>query len=146
MKNISACVVALLLAACHDEPAMTFGLEFRFLDPDMPDGPATTSCVPPGSHGGETSGVGSWPTGAPPPHLFLEAEPDAEENVFHVRVFVASERDEDGIWWVPSEVLAERTYDGAFGEGGGEDSIVVDFEGRPQTIEVLGLPPEAPCP
>jgi len=47
---------------------------------------------------------------------------------------------------VPSEVLAERVYDSKFGEGGQQDSFVVDFEGEPYTIEVLGIPAFASCP
>jgi hypothetical protein len=146
MKQAKFLAFALLLTACHEEPEMTFGLNFRVVESNMPSEQLSSSCHPPGANSGETSSFGSWTTGEPPPHLFVEADPDAEENVYRVRVFVASERDEDGIWWKPSEVLAERTYDSTFGESGAQDNIVVDFEGEPYTVEVLGLPPAAPCP
>lgn len=125
---------------------MTFGLNLRVIESNTPPEQVGSSCHPPGANSGETSGFGSWTTGEAPPHLFVEADPDAEKNVYRVRVFIASERDADGFWWTPSEVLAERTYDSAFGESGEQDNIVVDFEGEPYTVEVLGLPPAATCP
>jgi hypothetical protein len=136
-----------LLAACHEEPAeMSFGLNIRLLESgDVPSEGASSSCIPPGGNTGEVGSFGAWDIGEPPPHLFVEADPDAEEDVYRVRVFIASERDADGIWWIPSEVLAERSYDSAFGESGALDSIVVDFKGEPYTIDVLGLP-TAECP
>jgi hypothetical protein len=135
-----------LLAACHEEPAaMTFGLNIRLLESDVAPEGASSSCIPPGSNTGEVSSFGAWDIGAPPPHLFVEADPDAEEEVYRVRVFIASERDADGIWWKPSDVLAERRYDSTFGESSAQDSIVVDFAGEPYTIDVLGLP-TAECP
>jgi hypothetical protein len=91
------------------------------------------------------SSIDRWDIDEPPPHLFMEAEPDAEANVFRARVYVASERDPDGIWWLPGEILAERVYDGAFGESGARDAFVVDFEGEPYTVEVLGVPASTTC-
>ena len=152
MKKAICFAFALLLAACHDEPEMTFGLGFRVRDANQPAEPALDEeaidwCISPGASSGETAGssIDNWEIDEPPPHLFMDAEPDAEANVYRVRVYVASERDRDGIWWVPSEVLAERVYDGAFGENGGRDSFVVDFEGEPYTVEALGLPATATC-
>jgi hypothetical protein len=137
---------ALLLTACQEEEQtpMTFGLDLRVLHDNLPPDQVGSLCAPPGAYDGETTGVGKWGDRQAPPYLFLDADPDTEENVYRVRVFIASEHDEDGIWWKPSEVLAERSYDSTFGESGGEDSFVVDFEGKPYTIEVLGLP--ASCP
>jgi hypothetical protein len=141
----SILVAFALLAACHEEPAMTFGLNFRLLDGSPLSEGVSSSCIPAGRHTGEPSGFGAWDIGELPPYVIVEAEPDAEEDVYRVLVFVASERDADGIWWTPSEVLAERSYDSTFGESGAQDSIVVDFKGEPYTIEVLGLP-TAECP
>jgi hypothetical protein len=137
---------ALLLAACNEDPTLTFGLEFRVADTDTGTLSAQM-CRPPGEHDGNVSGtsIDDWAIDEAPPHLFLDAEPDGEANAYHVQVYSASERD-DGIWWLPSEILADRTYDAAFGEGGGEDSFVVDFEGQRYTVTVLGLPPDATCP
>lgn len=145
MKPANLFAFALLLSACHEEPAMTFGLNFRVIESTTPPEEMSSSCHPPGANSGETSSFGSWTTGEPPPHLFVEAAPDAEENVYRVRIFVVSERDADGSW-KPGEVLAERTYDSTFGESGAEDTILVDFEGEPYTVEVLGLPSAATCP
>jgi len=141
MKKTMLCTFGLLLAACHDEPTMTFGLEFRVAGSET--GALTSQfCSPPGEYGGlmHGSSIDDWEIDEPPPHLFLEAEPDAEENVYRVQVYVASELEEDGIWWEPSEVLAERTYDSAFGESGAQDSFVVDFEEQRYTVEGAGAP------
>ena len=149
MKKAILLSFALLLTAClEEEPAtMTFGLELSVLHDNLPRDQVGSMCVPPGAHSGEGTGFGAWGNEEAPPHLFVDAEPDAEDNVYRVQVYVASERDADGIWWTPSEVLAERSYDGAFGESGGEDSFVVDFEGQPYTTLVLGLPASTtPCP
>ena len=145
MKKATLLPFALLVGACHEEPAMTFGLNFSVGFGSQPA--EQSSCIPPGSHSGETTGnsIDNWEIGEPPPHLFMDAEPDAEQNVFRVRVYVASEREKDGIWWTPSEVLAERVYDGSFGESGARDSFVVNFEEEAVTIEVLGLPATATC-
>src|SRR5262245_14640658 len=129
MKTASSFAFALLLAACHDEPLMTFGLDFRVHDGSQPSEQVSAWCVDPGASSGATTGSSVvWEIDEPPPHLFMDAEPDAEENVYRVRVYVALERDEDGMWWEPSEILAERVYDAEFGEGGAGDSFVVDFE------------------
>jgi hypothetical protein len=137
-----------LFSACHVEPLMTFGLEFRARGGDTPPGQAQVMCRPPGeSDGNSTAGsIDHWEIDEPPPHLFLEATPDAEENLYRVSVYSASERDAHGIWWKASQILAERTYDGEFGERGQTDSFVVDFEGEQYTVDVLGLPPSASCP
>ena len=152
MKSAIYFATVLILAACHEEPEMTFGLGIRVLDGSEGDDVTQLTeqtidwCIAPGAATGESSGSSiDWKIDEPPPHLFMDAEPDAEENVYRVRVYVTSERDEDGIWWVPSEVLAERVYDAEFGENGGRDSFVVDFEGQPYTVEALGLPATATC-
>ena len=88
--------------------------------------------------GSHVCGGGRAPAG------LVEAAPDAEQDVYRVRVYTASER--DGLWWKPDQVLAERSYDHVFGQGGALDSIVVDFEGQQHTIEVSGLPTSAQCP
>ena len=152
MKSLISFAFALLLAACHDEPVMTFGLGVRVDDGNEPAEPPLDEetidwCIPPGAASGEGSGssIDNWEIGEPPPHLFMDAEPHAEQNVYRVRVYVASEYEKDGIWWQPSEILAERTYDGTFGESGGHDSFVVDFQGEPYTVQVLGLPATTTC-
>jgi hypothetical protein len=147
MEKATCFAFALLLAACHDEPTMTFGLDVRVHDGAQPAETTSEWCIAPGSASGETSGtsIDKWEIDEPPPHLFMDAEPDAEENVFRVRVYVASEREKGGIWWQPSEILAERVYDGQFAESGEHDSFVVDFEGEPYTVEVMGLPAAASC-
>jgi hypothetical protein len=140
---------ALLHVACHETPTMSFGLSFLIRGSDLPPTEtAQSSCTPPGaSHGSiSASSIDDWEIGEPPPHLFLELDPDAEENVYRIRVFSALEHDEDGFWWVPSEILAERSYDGAFGESGAQDAFVVDFEEQQYTVDVQGLPPDAACP
>lgn len=146
MKN-SALALALLLAACNEEGSVTFGLDFRVIGSDM-GAQSAQVCSPPGAFHGNlsASSIDDWAIDEPPPHMFLELYPDGEENVYRVQVYTASEREEDGIWWVPSEILADRTYDAAFGQSGGTDSFVVDFEGQRYTVEVLGLPPGAACP
>lgn len=147
MKKAILVASVLLLAACHEEPTMAFGLEYRVLGSELPAEPVHSGCTPPGAYGGLSgSSIDSWEIGEPPPHLFLEAEPDAEDDVYRIRVFIALEREEDGIWWEPSEMLAERTYDSTFGELGERDSFVVNFEEQTYTVEVQGLPPGATCP
>jgi hypothetical protein len=148
MKAVIFFASALLLAACHESPTMTFGLSVRVRGENEPPDPTQLSCRPPGASDGSTTGssVDEWEIGEGPPHLFLELEPDAEEDVYRVQMYLASEVEDNGIVWKPGEVLAERTYDSEFGETGAQDSFVVDFEGEPQIVEVQGLPPGASCP
>jgi hypothetical protein len=145
--KISALALALLLAACNDEGTVTFGLDFRVIGSDS-EAQSAQVCTPPGAYHGSlsASSIDDWEIDEPPPHLFLELYPDGEENVYRVQVYSASEREKDGIWWEPSEILVERTYDAAFGENGRTDSFVVDFEGQQYTVEVLGLAPGTDCP
>lgn len=140
--------LALLLSACPDDPPVTFGLNFRFLESDIPaEEQANAWCLPPGqSHGSTSASSINIAIGDTPPHLFIEAAPDGKQDVYRVRLYTAAERDADDFWWVPSEVLAERSYDSEFGQRGEQDSIVVDFEGQQYTVEVLGLPAAATCP
>jgi len=145
MKTPTSFAFALLLTACHDEPLMTFGLDLRVLDGSQPAEQTSASCVDPGASSGATTGSSIvWGLDEAPPHLFMDAEPDAEDNVYRVRVYVSSERDEERLWWKPSEILAERVYDAEFGEGGARDAFGVDFEGQPYTVEVLGVPVTCP--
>lgn len=148
MNRALPLALALLLSACPSDPPVTFGLNFRFLESSLSaEEQANAWCLPPGQfHGNISASSINIAIGDTPPHLFIEADPDGEEDVYRVRVYTASERDEDGIWWLPSEVLAERSYDSEFGRRGEQDSIVVDFEGQQHTIEVLGLPAAASCP
>lgn len=148
MKRAICCAFALLLPACHDEPTMTFGLDLLYRESSEPPEEALPHCRPPGEYGDTPSGVSidHWEIGEAPPHLFLESTPDAEENVYRVRVYSSSEREKDGVWWAPDEVLAERTYDRAFGESGGRDTFTVDFGAEQYTVEARGLPPDATCP
>lgn len=148
MKTATSFAFALLLGACHSEPAMTFGLHVRATTGDDPAEQTSDWCFPAGAHTGETIGtsIDRWEIGEPPPHLFMDAEPDAWDEVYRVRVYVALEREADGGWWQPSEILAERVYDAKFGEGGARDSFVVDFEGEPYTVEVQGLSATDTCP
>jgi hypothetical protein len=148
MKKALLFALALLLPACEQEsPSMTFGLDFRVRKNDLPFAQTSDWCLPPGAGDGNTSAssIDYWEIGGQPPHLFLETYPDAEQNVYRVQVYSALEREKDGIWWEPSEVLAERSYDSAFGEGGGVDSFVVEFQGEPYTIQAQGLPPSTTC-
>lgn len=145
MKYATLFAFALLFTACHEEPTMTFGLDFRLLRSDLPEEDAGGWCVPPGNYGGQISAV-SLEFDGPPPHLFIDADPDAEEDVYRVRVYVASEREKGGVFWEPSEILAERTYDAKFGASSGADSLSVEFEGRGYTVEAQGLPADATCP
>ena len=77
--------------------------------------------------------------------LFLESDADAEDNVYHLRVYVAAERDPGQVWWEPGEILAERTYDHQFGELEEQDSFVVDYDGVRYTVDVVGLPAASTC-
>lgn len=146
MKS-SMLAFALLLAACNEEGTVTFGLDFRVTGSNT-GAQSAQVCTPPGAYHGNSSAssIDDWGIDEPPPHLFLELYPDGEENVYRIQVYTASEREDDGIWWVPSEIIAERTYDAAFGENGATDSFVVDFEEQQYTVEVLGLAPGAECP
>lgn len=148
MKLAPSLALALLLSACPQDPYMTFGLNFRFLERSLPpEEQAGAFCLPPGvyhdSPSASSIGIG---IGDAPPHLFIEAYPDAKADVFHIQVYTALERDADGFWWQPSEILAERSYDTEFGQRGEQDAIVVDFEGEQYTVEVAGLPTGADCP
>lgn len=148
MRSPILFAIALLLPACEGgDPSVTFGLEFRARYGDLPSQQTAELCEPPGRYHGNTSAssIDEWQIDEPPPHLFLETNPDGYDNVYRVRVYVASERDADGIWWKPSEVLAERVYDRQFGEGGATDSFMVDFEGQQYTVETRGIPPDATC-
>lgn len=125
---------------------MTFGLALRALGTDRPAELAQRVCSPPGAYDGSATGVSIDVTEIGElPQLMLEAEPDAEENVYRVRLYVL-EREPGQIWWEPGEILAERSYDSEFGERGAEDSFGVDFDGEEYTVEVLGLPAATPCP
>jgi hypothetical protein len=147
MKKAIFFAFALLLPACHEEPTMSFGIHLKYRDSSSPSVPENDDCHPPGSYGvGSGASIDNWEIGEPPPHLFLEVNPDAERDVYNVRVFSSLMRDEDAVWWTPDELFAERTYDRAFGDSGGQDSFVVDFDGEQYTVEVQGLPPAAACP
>lgn len=149
MKKASLLTFALLLAACHEEePTMTFGLDVHYRESARAAEQALSWCRPPGDYHRSTSStsIDNWDIGEPPPHLFLETDPDAEENVYRVRVYVVSEVDAQGFLTKPSAVLAERGYDSKFGESGEQDSFEVDFDGEPYTVEVQGLPPGSTCP
>jgi hypothetical protein len=148
MKKAGLLSFALLLAACHEEPTMTFGLEVRYRESSLAADQALSWCRPPGDYHGafSSTSIDDWDIGEPPPHLFLETDPDAKENVYRVRVYVVSEPDAEGFFTKPSAVLIERDYDSKFGEGGLQDSFVVDFNGEPYTVDVQGIPPESTCP
>jgi hypothetical protein len=148
MKRAIFFAFSLLLPACHDEPIIRFGLDLLYRRSSRPPEEAFEHCRPPGEYDGTRSGlsIDDWEIGEPPPHLFLESNPDAEKNVYRVRVYSSSTREEDGVWWSPDEMLAERIYDSAFGEGAQQDTFVVDVEGEQSTFEARGLPPGATCP
>lgn len=140
MKSLTSFAFTLLLAACHDEPLMTFGVDFRVVDGSQPSEQVSAWCVEPGAGSGATAGSSIvYSPEEQPPYLIMDAEPDAEENVYRVRVYVSSQRERGGIWWEPSEILAERVYDAEFGEGEASDSFVVDFEGERYTVEATGV-------
>jgi hypothetical protein len=146
MKDAIFFAFALFLGACQEDATMTFGLSMRALGSDRPAELAQDMCSPPGVHDGSTTGASIDVTEIGElPQLFLEADPDAEANIYRVRVYVA-EREDGELWWEPGEILAEHRYDSEFGESGGQDSFVVDFDGEQYTIEVLGLPAAATCP
>lgn len=148
MKRALPLALALLLSACPEDPPVTFGLNFRFLERSVPaEEHGNAWCLPPGQYHGNISASSiNVAIGDTPPHLFIEADPDGKQDVYRVRVYSAAERDADGIWWLPSEILAERSYDSEFGQRGERDSIVVDFEDEQYTVEVLGLPASTSCP
>ena len=149
MRKSILFAAALALCACEDEYLVpTFGLDLRARANDIDHEQGSELCIPPAPYGGYTraSSIDDWEVYEETPHLFLEAEPDGEENVYRVRVYTASEREQDGVWWVPSEILAERVYDRRFGERGETDSFMVEFEGQQYTVEARGLPPDAACP
>lgn len=147
MRRSLPLALTLLLGACADEPTMTFGLQLRAVHGDAPEQLVADWCLAPGlPHGGVSASSIDMKIDEPPPHLFIEADPDGEQDVFRVQVYSAWQRDDDNFWWLPDEVLAERSYDSAFGSSGGRDSFVVDFDGQQYTVEVLGLPGSASCP
>jgi len=149
MKLATLPAFALVLAACHEEPTMTFGIDVHALRSGTPPEEIQVMCRPPGEYGGGTIGYSinaRGIAGPQPPPLMLETDPNAEENVYYVRVYTALEHDENGVWWGRDEVLAERSYDSSFGESREQDSFVVDFDGQQYTVEVSGLPPAATCP
>ncbi|WP_437603328.1 hypothetical protein WMF28_17115 [Sorangium sp. So ce590] len=139
MKKASLLALALLLTACEEEKRMAFGIDVQAYDPEF----SASHC----SLAGETETIGSLTvfddTQQPPrPHYKFEFESDSDEQVYHVRVSDATAVDEEARW----PVLAERTYDSAFGESGGQDSFVVDLNGEQVTFRVLGIPAEGGCP
>lgn len=149
MRNFILFAAALALCACEDEYLdPTFGLDLRVRANDLPYEQGTAFCIPPPPNGGfgRGSSIDDWSIHEEPPHLFIDVDPDGDADAFHVQVYIASERETDGVWWVPSEILAERVYDRRFGERGQTDSFMVEFEGQQYTVSVLGLPPDATCP
>ena len=91
---------ALLLAACHDEPAddVRARLSRARRQPACRSREINrrSTAYPPGAGSGETAGssIDNWEIGEPPPHLFMDAEPDAEGTSTGSRVYVASEREQ----------------------------------------------------
>ena len=76
MKKTMLCTFGLLLAACHDEPTMTFGLEFRVAGSET--GALTSQfCSPPGEYGGlmHGSSIDDWEIDEPPPHPDMISAP-----------------------------------------------------------------------
>jgi len=144
MKIVPFLALVQLLSACSgEEPVMTFGLAVRLAASETPP-PTRLLCSPPGEY---ASSVGvSLSLDGPPPHLFVESEAYPEDDVYRVRVYDAVEQEANRIVWIRNEVLFERTYDSAFGEGSLTDSFVVDFDGQQYTFEAQGLPASATCP
>ncbi|WP_437807073.1 hypothetical protein [Sorangium sp. So ce1078] len=141
MKKASLLAAALLLAACtHEEVnVMEFGL-------------STSLSLEDATHrlcdeaGRDEGGQGTtFDIDTELPHLSIHQEAAPEDQVYRVRVSVVTEY-EEGTWMVKSEELLEqRTYDRAFGEGRKEDAISVDFKGEQRTFTIRGLPASEEC-
>ncbi|KYF88201.1 hypothetical protein BE20_23615 [Sorangium cellulosum] len=132
---------ALLLAACtHEEvKLMEFGLSISV----SPGEPTYQLCEDAGSDEGGQGTI--FETDEELPHLFLYQEAAPEDQVYRVRVSVVTEYEEETRMVKSEELLEQRTYDRAFGEGRKEDSISVDFKGERHTFTIRGLPASERC-
>ncbi|WP_437964246.1 hypothetical protein WMF04_31600 [Sorangium sp. So ce260] len=143
MKKASLLAAALLLAACtHEEvKVMEFGLSTS--TSLSPEEPMHRLCDEAGStEGGQGT---TFDIDKELPHLSIHQEAAPEDQVYRVRVSVVTEY-EEGTWMVKSkELLEQRTYDRAFGEGREEDAISVDFKGEQRTFTIRGLPASEGC-
>ena len=146
MKEAICLSLALLVPACGgDEPTMSFGLDIHALASDRPPEFAQGMCREPGEYSSSVAVSLDAPAAGEYNQLFLESDADAEDNVYHLRVYIAEEREPGQVWWEPGEILAERTYDHEFGERSEQDSFVVDYEGDQYTVNVVGLPAAGTC-
>ncbi|WP_437934291.1 hypothetical protein [Sorangium sp. So ce341] len=139
MKKVSLLATALLLAACtHEEvQLMEFGLSISL----SPGDPTDRLCYEAGS---DVAGQGTtFDTDEELPHLSIYQEAAPEDQVYRVRVSIVTEY--EGRMVKSEELLEQRTYDRAFGEGRNEDSISVDFKGEQRTFTIRGLPASEGC-
>jgi hypothetical protein len=137
--------LALLVPACSDEPTVSFGIDVHALASDRPPEFAQGMCRDPGEFSSSVGVSIDAPADGELNQLFLESDADAEDNVYHLRVYVAAERDPGQVWWEPGEILAERTYEHQFGELQEQDSFVVDYDGVRYSVDVVGLPAASTC-
>jgi hypothetical protein len=146
MKEAIFLSLALLVPACGgDEPTMSFGIDVHALGSDRPPEFTRAMCRESGEYSSSVGVSIDFAAEGELNRVFLESDADPEDDVYHLRVYVAKERDPGQIWWEPGEVLAERTYDREFGERSEQDSFVVDFEGVEYAIDVSGLPAASTC-
>ncbi|WP_437566789.1 hypothetical protein [Sorangium sp. So ce542] len=141
MKKASLLATALLLAACtHEEvKLMEFGLSISL----SPEDPTDRLCY---EAGRDVGGQGTiFEIDEELPHLFLYQEAAPEDQVYRVRVSIVTEYEEETRMVKSEELLEQRTYDRAFGEGGKEDSISVDFKGEQRTFTIRGLAASEGC-
>ncbi|WP_437313538.1 hypothetical protein [Sorangium sp. So ce385] len=139
MKKASLLATALLLAACSHEEVklMEFGLSISL----SPGEPTYQLCEDAGSDEGGQGTI--FEIDEELPHLSIYQEAAPEDQVYRVRVSVVTEY--DGMMVKSEELLEQRTYDRAFGEGRKEDSISVDFKGEQHTFTIRGLPASERC-
>ncbi|AGP38686.1 hypothetical protein SCE1572_31915 [Sorangium cellulosum So0157-2] len=130
---------ALLLAACAPEEVklMEFGLSISL----SPGDPTDRLCYEAGRDEGGQGTI--FEIDEELPHLSIYQEAAPEDQVYRVRVSVVTEY--EGMMVKSEELLEQRTYDRAFGEGRNEDSISVDFKGEQHTFTIRGLPASERC-
>ena len=145
MKEAIFLSLALLVPGCSDETTMTFGIDVRALASDRPPEFAQAMCREPGEYSSAVGVSIDAPADGELNQLFLESDADPDANVYHLRVYIAKEREPGQVWWEPGEILAEHRYDSEFGESGAQDSFAVDYEGDRYTIDVVGLPAASTC-
>lgn len=142
MNKLALLSALFLLTACGE--TMTFGLLVRYHHSDKPAYSGGGACHLPGEAAFATAMT--LEMDAPSGDLWVEEEAIPDDDVYVVRAYVAAEYQGHTQLAKSPRMLAEKTYDHEFGEGGQQDSFEFEFEGTKWTVDVMGIPADGNCP